>query len=137
MATVSAKVNLSNNIFSDFDFNFARIPATGDIAKKNNAEAIKQSIKNILLTSNFERPFQPDFGSQINKLLFSLWTPLSKLSLQRVIEDAINNYEPRVKLISIEIQDRSQNNAIDVNINFIIRNVNTQVTMSLTLEKLR
>ncbi len=137
MATVSGQVNLTNNLFSDVDFNFTMLPGTQDIAKKNNVEAIKQSIKNILLSNNYCRPFQPDFGSQINQLLFSLWTPLSKASLQRVISDAITNYEPRVTLNSVEINDRSTSNAVDVSIFFTINNVNSQVTMTLTLNRIR
>lgn len=137
METVSAQVNLANNLFSDFDFNFTMIPGTKDIAKKNNAEAIKQSIRNILLTRNYERPFDPGFGSQIYQLLFSNWTPLSRISLERVITDAIENYEPRAKLESVVVDDRSINNAIDVTINFIIKNINVPVTMSITLEKIR
>jgi phage baseplate assembly protein W len=137
MATISAQVNLTNNLFSDFDFNFTQLPGTLDVAKKNNAEAIKQSIRNIILTNNFERPFDPNFGSQVSQLLFNNWTPLSKISLQRVIEDAIRNYEPRVILDEVIVNDRSQNNAIDITINFTIRNVNSPATMTITLEKIR
>lgn len=137
MATISAQVNLTNNLFSDFDFNFTQIPGTLDVAKKNNADAIKQSIRNIILTNNYERPFDPSFGSQVSQLLFNNWTPLSKITLQRVIEDAIRNYEPRVILDEIIINDRSQNNAIDITINFTIRNVNSPATMTITLDKIR
>lgn len=137
MATVTGKVNLTNNLFSDFDFNFAMLPGTQDIAKKNNVEAIKQSIRNILMTDNYSRPFDPDFGSQINQLLFSLWTPLSKASLIRVISDAIKNYEPRVRLDKIDVNDRSTSNAIDVSIYFTIVNVNTPVSLTITLNRIR
>lgn len=137
MATISEQVNISNNLFSDFDFNFTNLPGNHDIPKKINAEAIKQSIKNILLTNNYERPFDPNFGSQINQLLFSLWTPLSKISLKRVIEDAINNYEPRVILSDVIIDDRSISNAVGITINFVIRNTNSPISMALTLEKIR
>jgi phage baseplate assembly protein W len=137
MATVSAQVNLTNNLFSDFDLNFTKIPGTLDVAKKNNADAIKQSIRNIILTNNYERPFDPNFGSQVSQLLFNIWTPLSKITLQRVIEDCIRNYEPRVILDEVIVNDRSTVNAIDIIINFTIRNVNSPVTMTITLDKVR
>jgi phage baseplate assembly protein W len=89
------------------------------------------------LTRNYERPFEPDFGSQIYQLLFSLWTPLTKLSFVRILEDAVENYEPRVKIQSVDLQDNSINNAIDITINYIIRNINIPGTVSLTIERIR
>lgn len=135
--STSGKVNLTSTSFSDIDFNFGILPGSNDIAKKLNANSINQSIRNILLTSNYEIGFDPDFGSQINQLLFSLWTPLTKQNFVTVIQNAINNYEPRVLINEIILNNNTTRNAVDVTINYTIRNVNIPATISVTLERVR
>ena len=86
----------NTRIFSDLDLNFTKHPVTGDITRRYDENAIKQSVKNLLLTRNFERPFHSEIGSPVRALLFELPGPMFSMMLQRAIIDVINNFEPRV-----------------------------------------
>jgi phage baseplate assembly protein W len=124
-------------VFSDLDFNFTAHPVTGDVARKYDENAVKASVKHLLLTSNFERPFHSEIGSPIKAMLFENVTPLMLASLKRAIEDVINNYEPRVDLLEVRVFDNLDNNAISCNIVFKIKNTSSPIVMDLMLERTR
>jgi phage baseplate assembly protein W len=90
MATLS-------KIYSDIDFTFTKKPVVGDVALSYDAQAVIRSIRNILLTRHYEKPFNPDFGSNIDAILFEMVSPLSATSLEREIRTSIENYEPRAR----------------------------------------
>ena len=85
-----------NRIYSDFDLSFAANPVTGDVAKKYDVNAVKQSLKTLVLTRFYERPFQPKLGSPIYALLFENIDVITANRLQLELEILINKYEPRV-----------------------------------------
>lgn len=127
----------NTRIFSDLDLNFIANPVTGDISKKFDEYAIKQSIKNLIMTQNYERPFHPEIGSQLMGLLFENDTPLLKVTLQRAIIYTIENFEPRVELIDVIVDIIPDNNAANITIYFKIKNTERPLTVSFTLYRAR
>lgn len=132
MATQTLK-----KIYSDIDFRFTRTPGRNDIALSYDEMAVIRSIRYLLLTRNFERPFQPDLGSRINDLLFEPVDPFTSSSLKNEIETTIKNFEPRVIINDIKIFEQPDENSYSVTLEFFIGN-NTQPTaINLTLERTR
>lgn len=127
----------NTRIFTDIDLNFTAHPVTGDVARRYDENAIKQSVKNLLLTRNFERPFHSEIGSPIRQLLFDLPGPLFNVSLRRAIIDVINNFEPRVNIIDVVVNDESDSNAVYITLIFTIVNTTQQITLDLALERTR
>lgn len=123
--------------FIDLDLNFIAHPVSGDISKKYDEYAIKQSVKNLILTNHYERPFHPEIGSQITGLLFEVWTPMLQSVLRQTIINTITNFEPRVQLIDVIVYPKPDENSIDVSITFKIVNTETPVTLDITLNRTR
>jgi phage baseplate assembly protein W len=123
--------------FSDLDFNFFANPVTGDVSRKYDENAIKQSIKNLVMTNHYERPFHPEIGSQINSLLFEQFSPLLQGMLERSIINTISNFEPRVELLEVLVNLNPDNQSVLVTITFRIVNTQTPITVDLTLQRTR
>ena len=123
--------------FSDFDFNFTAHPVTGDLVRRYDEDAIKQSVKNLLLTRNFERPFHSEIGSPIRQLLFENPGPMFVAMMKRSIIDVINNFEPRVNLIDVTIRESRDSNEVFVSIEFKIVNTESPLSIDLVLERTR
>ena len=124
-------------VFSDLDFNFTKHPLSHDVARKFDEEAIKQSIKNLVMTNHYERPFHPEIGSQISALLFENSGPMLEAMLQSAITNTIINFEPRVQLISVDVKSNNDNNAVYASITFKIVNTELPLTVDLLLQRTR
>jgi phage baseplate assembly protein W len=131
------KMARNTRIFSDIDLNFIANPATGDISMRYDENAVKASVKNLVLTQHFERPFHSNIGSPINSLLFDLASPLLTVTLKRAITDLINNHEPRVNLLDVIVNLSPDNNSVYVTIEFSILNTQRPITIDLVLERTR
>jgi len=127
----------NTRIFSDLDLNFTAHPVTGDITRRFDEDAIKQSVKNLLLTRNYERPFHSEIGSPIRQLLFDLPGPMFNVMLQRAVIDVINNFEPRVNIIDVRVDDYSDANEVYITLEFKIVNTERPLTLDLALERTR
>ena len=127
----------NTRIFSDLDLNFTVHPVSKDISRKYDDNAIKQSIKNLLLTRNFERPFHSEIGSPIRAMLFELPGPMFTVMLQRAVIDMINNFEPRVEVLDVRINDSIDTNAVYITLEFKIVNTERPITLDLALERTR
>ena len=127
----------NTRLFSDLDFNFNAHPVTGDITRRYDENAIKQSVKSLLLTRNFERPFHSEIGSPIRQLLFEPVGPMFSVMLERAIIDVINNFEPRVNIVSVAVNDELEANAVYITLVFTIVNTVRPITMEFTLERTR
>jgi len=123
--------------YSDFDLNFLAHPAKKDLVRKYDDNAIKQSLKNLLLTRNFERPFHSEIGSPIRRLMFEPAGPMTSVVMKRAIIDVVNNFEPRVKIIDVNVRDNIDNNVIFVRIEYQIINTSDNMFLDLTLERTR
>ena len=127
----------STRLFSDIDLNFTAHPVTKDITRRFDENAIKASLRNLLLTRNFERPFHSEIGSPIRALMFELPGPMFDVMLQRAIIDVINNFEPRIEIIDVLVNDASDLNAVYVTVEFKIVNTERPITLDLALERTR
>ncbi len=123
--------------YSDIDFTFTRTPGRNDIALSYDEMAVIRSLRNLLLTKNYERPFQPNLGSKINGLLFEPLDFLTAQSIRGEIEVVIKNHEPRVSLVSIIVQENVDNNSYGVSLEFFIGNNVEPTAISLILERTR
>ena len=123
--------------FTDFDPSFGRNPITNDLMTKSDNQAISFAIKNLIMTRNGERPFNSALGSPIRDLLFELFGDQTNIVLRRIIADTINNFEPRVTLIDVRVNESPDNNALSVMIQYQIKNTIQPYTMRVVLERTR
>ena len=126
-----------NRIYSDFDLSFAANPVTGDVAKKYDVNAVKQSLKTLVLTRFYERPFQPKLGSPIYALLFENIDVITANRLQLELEILINKYEPRVRAQDIEVIPEYDTNTFSVNITFYVYGIEGPFNFSTILRRSR
>jgi phage baseplate assembly protein W len=123
--------------YRDLDLNFTIHPLRKDINKNLDEVAIVNSIKNIVSTNHYEKPFQPDFGSNVRRMLFESLDNITASALEREIQQSITNYEPRVKLLSVKVIPDFENNGFNVEMQFYILNKSEPVTITFLLERLR
>lgn len=127
----------NTRIFSDLDLNFTAHPVTKDVTRRFDENAIKTSLKNLILTSNFERPFHSEIGSPIKRLLFEPASPMLEALITKAITDVVNNFEPRVILIDVTSQVSEDSDSVNVSIEFKIINTERPITLDLVLERTR
>lgn len=132
--TTTAKIQ---RLYTDIDLSFQPHPDTGDLGKKVDVNAIKQSVKNLLLTRYFERPFQPQLGSPIYQLLFEPLDSITAASIKQAIERVLQNFEPRITVRQLEVVANDELNAYNVNLFFNIIGLRDPIVYSTTLQKLR
>lgn len=123
--------------FADLDLNFTAHPVTNDIVLKYDEEAIKGSVRNLVLTQNYERPFHSEIGSQIRGLLFEPASPMLSLMLKKAITDTITNFEPRVRLLDVVVIVSPDNNEVYAKIVFAIVNTTRPLEVNLILKRTR
>lgn len=123
--------------YVDLDLDFFPNPTTADISMKKGDEAIKRSIRNLILTNYYERPFQPSIGSSVTKLLFDNATPLTAAFIQQAVATCIYNFEPRVRLNEVNVEMDPDNNGFNVTMKYTILNRESQAVTSLFLERIR
>ena len=123
--------------FSDLDLNFIANPVTGDVSRKFDENAIKQSIKNLVMLNHYEKPFHPEIGSQVTSLLFEPFSPLLQAMLERAITNTITNFEPRVNLLGVYLQLNPDNHVVYVSVEFKIVNTETPLIVDFTLQRTR
>lgn len=124
-------------VHTDLDLNFVPNPITGDMNPIRDIEAIKASVRNLVSTNFQERPFQPEIGSGVRGLLFELADPITMHDIEMAISRTIQNFEPRVILQKVEIDDDIDNNAYNVTIRFQIIATEQVGTATIILERLR
>jgi phage baseplate assembly protein W len=125
------------SLYSDFHKDLTANPISNDIAIKRDEEAIKESIRNLLLTDRGERLFKPNLGSDLRATLFENNTPATIKIIQEQVKATISAYEPRVELISVEATSSLDDNALRINVSFYIRNNESPITVTVFLERIR
>lgn len=124
--------------YNDIDLSFTKHPVSKDLLKLSNDEAIKNSIKNLLLTFYFEHPFRPELGSGIRDQLFENWTGTSAGIIEKNIIFIINNFEPRVELLGIQISDNVNDyNTMKLEIFYLIKATSASGVVSVILNRSR
>ena len=124
-------------LYSDIDFTFTKKPVTGDIALSYDNQAVIRSVRNLLSTRFYERPFNPNIGSNVDALLFELVSPLTATTLETEIRNTIENYEPRAKISDVIVNANPDNNSYNVTLTFYIENATLPTTVTLLLERNR
>ena len=138
-----ANLNATNNskratrIFKDLDLDFGRNIVTNDVNKLTDVEAVKRSVRNLINTNHFERPFHPEIGGNVRALLFEPMTPLTALNLQRKVEEVLNNFEPRAKITQILADPDIDRNSYRLEIKFYVIGIQNPITVETFLERLR
>lgn len=123
--------------YSDFLINFDKNPITGNLAKVTNEEAVKQAIKNLVLTNQGERLYNRTMGSKVRASLFDPADAMTAEMIRTTIEQTITYHEPRANLLGVEIFDDSDNNAYKVNIYFNLINIPDVIQVDLILKRAR
>lgn len=124
-------------IFADIDFSFTRHPVSNDITRKTDNEAIKLSIKNLVRTSFYARPFNSRIGSSVHKLLFEPTSPIVAVMTKQAIEQVITNFEQRVDLREVTVTMKHELNAMIVDIEYTILGTQALQSFSMILERTR
>jgi len=124
--------------YRDLDLFFSKNQGNGDVNKITGVEAVKRSIRNLVLLNFYEKPFNPEIGSDVRYLLFENMSPLTSVVLAEAIEDVIEDFEPRARLISVRAFPNLDRNEYEVTIEFFVVNTPTElVDMTVFLEVLR
>jgi phage baseplate assembly protein W len=123
----------SVRVYKDLALSFEKNDNTKDVIVKKDIEAVKQSVRNLILTNHYERPFHPEIGSNVTAILFEPMNPITANSLTRVIEETIVNFEPRARLVSVDARPNLARNAYEVTISFYIRNIPGELVQLNTL----
>ena len=124
--------------YSDLDLFFSKKNSDSDISKVTDIQAVKRSVRNLVLLNHYEKPFHPEIGSGIREMLFELMTPVTAIVLTRKIEDVIKNFEPRARLVGVSAFPDLDRNAYEVKVEFYVVNTPTElVDLTVFLERLR
>lgn len=132
--------NVTTNIarqYKDLDLNFNIHPVKKDINKNIDEMAVINSVKNLILTNHFEKPFHPEIGSNIQKLLFENMDKVTASAIEREILQTIVNFEPRVSVNSVSVSPDFDNNRFSVGMEFKIINRTEPITIQFFLQRVR
>ena len=136
-ATQTNESTRSSKIFKDLNLDFQQNTATKDIQKITDAESVKRSVRNLINTNHYEKPFHPEIGSNLRGMLFELMSPQMNHLITKQIENLINNYEPRCRLVQVHTQPEFERNGYNVQISFYVQNYPDPVVVESFLERLR
>jgi phage baseplate assembly protein W len=132
--------DISRNVrqYRDLDLFFSKKPVTGDVNILTDIANIKRAVRNLILTNVYEKPFHPEIGSGVRDMLFENMTPFVAIMLTKRVEDVIENFEPRVRLMSVSARPDLDRNIYELTITFFIINAPTElVEVDMFLERLR
>ena len=136
-ATQSNESKRSAKFYRDLDLDFQINSATKDIQKLSDIEAVKRSVRNLINTNHYERPFHPEIGSNLRAMLFENITPQMTHAISKQIDLLIRNFEPRVRLVQINVQPFIERNGYRAQISFYVVNHPEPVEVETFLERLR
>lgn len=134
MATVSTNIARE---YKDLDLNFTVHPVKKDINKHTAERAVINSIKNLVLTNHYEKPFNPDFGSNLRRLLFENADSFTATLIEREISEVIANYEPRARISSVDATPNFEETGYNVQLEFYIVNLTDPIKITFFLERIR
>ena len=137
-AQLTNAADRSNRQYKDLDLFFGRANKDSDVNKVEDIQAVKRSVRNLVLLNQYEKPFQPEIYAGVREMLFENMNSITAVVIARKIEDVINNFEPRATLNSVRCYPNYDRNAYDVSISFYVVNTPTElVNMDVMLERLR
>ena len=134
-----ANNDITRNVkqYRDLDLFFGR-KSNNDINKVTDIEAVKRSVRNLVLLNSYEKPFHPEIAGDVRGLLFENMTPLTSAVIARKVQDVIENFEPRARLVGVRAEPDLDRNLYEVSIEFYVINQPTELQdLSVMLEVLR
>ena len=141
MAVYDAQLNndaRATTQYADLDLFFGKKTSNSDIQTLTDVQAVKRSIRNLVQLNVYDKPFHPEIAGGIREMLFENMSPLTAHTIARKVEDVINNFEPRARLVSVRAFPDLDRNSYEVSVEFYVVNTPTElVDMSLMLERLR
>ena len=136
-STNTNKTGRQNRLYKDIDMDFVRNTVTNDVNTVENVIAVKRAVKNLIQTNFYERPFQPELGCGIRELLFENFTPMTKIFIEGKIREVLVNFEPRIELTSVNVDDDQDGNRLVVDVNFYVVGIPGPQTVQTFLQRLR
>tara|TARA_Y200000002_G_C22480635_1_gene578597 strand:+ start:35 stop:463 length:429 start_codon:yes stop_codon:yes gene_type:complete len=131
-------VDRDSRKYTDLDLFFGKKSSDSDISTVKDVQAVKRSIRNLVQLNSYDKPFHPEITSGVREMLFELMSPVTAAILARKIEDVINNFEPRARLVGVRSFPDFDRNAYEVQVEFYIVNAPTElVDLTVMLERLR
>ena len=134
------KNDITRNVrqYRDLDLFFSKKTELKDINVLTDILAVKRSVRNLILLNHYEKPFHPEIGSGIRSILFQPMSPITAYVLSRKVEEVIENFEPRVKLVGVRAIPDLDRNSYEVTIEFYVLNAPTELAeLTVLLERLR
>lgn len=132
------KTVAKKDLYSDLNLQFTPHPITGDVTRKTDSDAIRRSVRNIVMTNYYERPFKPGFGGNLIGLLFNLDTDRGLEKVSEKLTKTIETFEPRVKNVTIRVNNEGMNtNSLELSIFYNIINGSRNQELSLTVSRAR
>jgi phage baseplate assembly protein W len=135
--TLTNKSKRSGQIYNDLNLDFQQNTATKDIQKITDIESVKRSVRNLINTNHYEKPFRPQVGSNLKGMLFELISPQMNHAISKEIDLLIRNYEPRCRLVEVSSNPQIDKNAYAVTISFYVVNHPEPVIVESFLERIR
>lgn len=132
-----ARTIARNPDYSDLNLDFLPHPTTKDVVRLTGEDAIKRSVRNLILTNYYDRPFRSYIGSNVKKLLFDNPTAMTANYLIDAIKSVLTSFEPRISIMELKVTLSEDNNGFDVRLTYMILNRNQPVTINLFLERIR
>ena len=134
MANETLKIS---RLYKDLDLSFTPNPVTGDVSKKIDVNAVKQSLKILMQTNFYERPFEPEKGANLRGYLFEPMSNLLAGLIQNTIKNIIETYEPRAKIEAITVNANYDTNSYDIELEYFIVGISAPQTLTANLKRLR
>lgn len=123
--------------YSDIDLDFSANPVTGDLVLVTDEIAVKRAVRNLVMTSFYERPMHPEIGSGLSRLLFEPMSNATTYEIRAAIIDVIANYEPRAVVNSVNVIMRVDDNAYEISINITVVGYTEPTSVTLFVERIR
>ena len=137
-ASISRQVTKSErNLFRDLNLKFTKHPVLDDVTPLTDIEAVKNSVKHLVLTNFHERPFHPEIGSNLTALLFEPADQFTGIAMREEILRVLKDYEPRVTGVKVQILDDADANRYHIQIGFTVIFSNTREEVEFNLQRLR
>ena len=128
----------TTRVYRDLDLNFNLNPITNDVTSVTEFNAVQRSMKNLLHTNHYDKPFHPELGSAIQHLLFEDFGPITANRMKRAIEEVLSNFEPRIRIVKIDCNPFEDSNDYDIIIHFYVENLPSELQkLQTVLETVR
>lgn len=123
--------------YKDIDISFRMNPSNRDIFILEDIEAVKRSVKLLIMTRFGERPFHPEIGSGVYSSLFENFGPETRIVIEKSIREVIKNFEPRARLIKVDVREDIRTHHLEITVYFYVINIEDPVSLKINLERVR